>query len=1147
MFSDDDLIDFLTQAEEWNEQGRAFTVADLCPDHSEYWPRLEELWQGMRQLNQQLHVAEASHHGSEPSVPPPSTPLPIEAFAGKGYEILDEIGRGGMGVVYRARQVGLKRLVAIKMVLAGRYASPKQLARFQRETEILARLNHPNVVQIYEVGELDGMPFFCMEYMDGGSLAVKVKGQPQQPEAVAELVEILARAVHVAHEQGIVHRDLKPANILINGAGVPKITDFGLAKHLQEEAGQTGGDILGTPSYLAPEQVRREGVAIGPATDVYALGVILYELLTGRLPHKGDSSMDTVLLVLHEEPVPPSRLRPRLPADLETITLKCLNKEPQKRYGTAAALADDLRRFLANEPILARPVSRWEQTIKWGRRRPALAATIAALLLVAVAGFVGILWQMLRAEAARAVAVLERETADNERSKAVRLAEDLRVQRDAAKWYTYRANLAATANALQLGNISSARRYLEAAPEQFRNWEWRHFISQLDRPQSILRGHEASVVAVAFSPDGKRLASGSQDGTMRLWDVVSGSTVAVLRGHAGSVWQVSYSQNGKYLASYSEDGTTRLWDMTTNQAGAILRGRFTPSCCLAFSPDSQHIAARATDGKVTLWDTTTGAQRRLLRQQTSMIGPVAFSPDGQRLVGGAKNGKLYLWEPATGDVRAIWEGHGAGVEAVAFSPDGTRIVSSGDYPDNTVRLWEVATRRSIVMKGHKNRVKYVAFSPDGTRILSASLDQTARLWHAANGQVLGTLQGHRGQVLAAAFDPTGKHVVTASRDQTLDLWDAQTGELITVLGGHQGAVWSVAFSPDGSRLASGSSDHTVRFWDVRLAEQNGVLRGHTSYVYGVAFSPDGNQVASAAWDGTVRFWEATTGQQTGRLDQEQQIVTSVAFAPDGRQLVTGLRGNIICLWDLATRKRRYTRQVSVAPLTDTRAVFDPRGRFVASAAGADSAHLWDVASGQAIAVLGAHGGGSCDVAFSPDGGQLASAERDGTVRLWEVPTGQPKGVLPGHMDMVLAVCYSPDRSLLASAGEDSTVRLWDPKTQTPLAVLRHPGPVYSVAFTPDGTRLAAACRDSTIRLWDVAMPEEVAELRGHSDYVHGLAFSPHGSRLVSGSGDYTVRIWDTLPPHVRAKMTRGKRNNVGNLFSFQDSVPNHDRFGKKRS
>src|SRR5262249_7637638 len=327
-----------------------------------------------------------------------------------------EIGRGGMGVVYRARQLGLKRLVALKMVLASPYASPQHRARFQREAEILARLRHPNVVQIHEVGEQEGVPFFCMEYMEGGSLAEKVNGRPQPPQAVAELVESLARAVHAAHEQGIVHRDLKPANILLDGAEVPKITDFGLAKHWREAAGRTGSQIVGTPSYLAPEQVRRDGASVGPATDVYALGVILYELLTGRVPHKGESSMDTVLQVLQQEPVPPSRLQPRLPADLETITLKCLNKNPLRRDAAGAA-AWGGGRYRA--PAGARQMGLRGRVAGGCRRRPGLAAVGAALSRVGVRGLVGVIWQLLSAEAARAVAVHEKNTADAERGRAL--------------------------------------------------------------------------------------------------------------------------------------------------------------------------------------------------------------------------------------------------------------------------------------------------------------------------------------------------------------------------------------------------------------------------------------------------------------------------------------------------------------------------------------------------------------------------------------------------------------------------------------------------------------------------------------------------------------------------------------------------------
>jgi eukaryotic-like serine/threonine-protein kinase len=1063
----------------------AFLLGDLPEEaldefaaHLERCPRCEAAAQAQERLTDPLltpfqRAAKASVRLAEPELP---------QRVGD-YEILEEVGRGGMGVVYKARHVRLRRIVALKMLVGGYFADPAQRLRFRAEAEAVASLQHPHIVQLFETGEHEAdtglpRPYFTLEFVEGGSLAERLVAEltassateRPPPRQAATWLESLARAAHYAHQQGIIHRDLKPSNILLTRDGRPKICDFGVAKLLDGSDLKTqSGTLLGTAEYMAPEQAEGQRAA-DRATDVYALGTILYELLTLRPPFKGMSTLDTLNQIRMVEPVPPRRLQPRVPRDLETICLKCLEKEPRKRYATAEALADDLRCFLASEPISAQPVTWWQRAVKWSRRRPALAALAAALFLVIVLGFAGVTWQMFRAQAAKEVALKEKETADN-------LAEDLRVQRDTAKWYAYRANLAAAASALRLGNISSARSYLEAAPEQYRNWEWRYFVSQLDRPHFVLSGHDAPVNAVAFSPDSKRLASASDDGPVRLWDAATGSTVALLRGHAGRVLQVGYSPDGKQLASYSGDGTVRLWDVTTNQVDAILRGGFRWPCCIA--------------------------------------------PSGMQLVSGGKDGKLSMWDTATGEVRAAWKGHSRSVEAVAFSPDGTRVVSSGAYSDNSVGLWDAATGRSIaVMAGHRNYVSDVAFSPDGSQIVSASWDQTARLWDAATGRPLPILRGHQDQVLKAAFGPKGARVVTASRDRTVRLWDARTGETLAVLGGHQQAVRGVAFSPDGTRIASASEDKTVRLWDAGLAERNGVLRGHTGYVYAVTFSPDGSEVASAGWDGTVRIWDATTGQQTGLLEHQQPIVTSVAFHPDGRQLVTSVRDNGVYLWDLATRKLRYRWQASFAPQADTRAVFDPRGRFVAAGAGAASAHLWDVASGQAIAVLGARQGSSCDVALSPDGGHLASAERDTTVRLWDVPTGEPRGVLRGHTGQVLAVCYTRDGTLLASAGLDGTVRLWDVKRQAPLAVLPHASPVHGVAFCPDGTRLAAACRDSTIRIWDVSAREEVAELRGHTDYVRAIAFSPDGTRLVSGSGDYTVRIWDTVSPQVRANMRK---------------------------
>jgi tRNA A-37 threonylcarbamoyl transferase component Bud32 len=496
---------------------------------------------------------------------PPAAGAEAALPAVPGYEVLAELGRGGMGVVYKARHVKLGRLVALKMILVAEHAGPEERARFQTEAEAVARLLHPNIVQIYEVGEQDRRPFLALEFCAGGSLEKKLGGVPLPAKEAARLAETLARAMHTAHEQDVIHRDLKPANILLAQDRTPKVTDFGLAKKL-DEAGQTAtGVVMGTPSYMAPEQADGKTEEIGPLADVYALGAILYECLTGRPPFRAATVAQTLQQVIEVDPVPPRQLNPESPRDLETVCLKCLRKDPQRRYHSAAALADDLRRWLDGKPILARPVSAWERFRKWARRRPSLAALAvltALLVLVTLVGVAGVtlLWQ--RAEEA-----------------------DTRTQRTA-----YVRTLALAHVEWRDGNLARSDELLDACPAELRGWEW-HYLRRLFRVRHLatLRGHAGPVNGVAFSPDGTRLASASADGSVRVWDRQAHREMLTLRGHEGAVLAVAFSPDGGRIASGGADHTARLWDREGHEV-LTLRGHTVGVASVAFSPDGTRLA-----------------------------------------------------------------------------------------------------------------------------------------------------------------------------------------------------------------------------------------------------------------------------------------------------------------------------------------------------------------------------------------------------------------------------------------------------------------------------------------------------------------------------------------------------------------------------
>jgi len=612
-------------------------------------------------------------------------------------------------------------------------------------------------------------------------------------------------------------------------------------------------------------------------------------------------------------------------------------------------------------------------------------------------------------------------------------------------------------------------------------------------PLQWLRETSATVNTVAFSADGLRVVSGSQDGTLRLWDAKSGQPIGdPFKGHESSVYSVAFSPDGLHIVSGSQDKTLRLWDARTGQPiGEPLKGHGSPVYSVAFSPDGLSIISGSQDKTLRLWDSKSGQPiGKPLKGHTSFVHSVAFSPDGSRIVSGSGDTTLRLWDARTGQpIGKPFKGHTDSVTSAVFSSDGTRIVS-GSW-DATLRLWDVKSGQPIgnPLKGHSEHVDSVAFSSDGTRIVSGSLDATLRLWDAKSGQSIGEpLKGHAKFVSCVAFSPDGLHIVSGSGDKTLRLWNVRPSQAIgESLKGQSGPVISTAFSPDGARIVSASEDSTLRLWDAQSGQPIGEpLKGHTSFVRSVAFSPDGARIVSGGWDNTLRLWDAKSGQPIGEpLKGHTNSVTSTAFSPDGVRIVSGSSDNTLRLWDART--------------------------------------------GQPIgAPFKGHTDSVSSVAFSPDGAHIVSGSLDATLRLWDAKSGQPIGApLKGHADAVFSVAFSQDGLRIVSGSGDNTLRLWDAKSGQLIGqpLKGHVGIVSSVAFSPDGLRIVSGSRDAMLRLWDGRFGQPIGQpLKGHADSVSGVAFSPDGSRIVSSSLDGTLRIWPVFEGWASALCAKLPRN-----------------------
>jgi WD40 repeat protein/predicted Ser/Thr protein kinase len=1058
------------------------------------------------------------------------TPTPIKIGR---FTIVRELGAGGMGVVYVAYDEQLDRRVAVKL-LRGSESDVEAKLRLQREAQAMARLSHPNVVTVHEVGTFQDQVFVAMEFVDGQDLRAWSKAERRDWRSIVAIFNQAGEGLAAAHDGGIVHRDFKPDNVLVGKDGRVRVADFGLAhafdattidsaearvtvddSDVERSGGLEGsltktGTIMGTPAYMAPEQF--EGSRTDARSDQFCFCVALWEGLYGRRPFSGPNLIALSNAVMDGRIDPPPA-DAEVPAWLHAVLIRGLSPRAEDRWPSMRALLD----ALAKDPEI--------------RRKRAVRST--ALASVGATVLAGLVWLTGTSVAQNARQRywngLTEQLLEIERERGFRQAsDDAQRARDATRMSVYRSyrpkgglvdHEDPTVAAVLLREVEGSARGSEA---------WVSAANEiLGRPisKAVLAGHDNLVVALAFTADGGWLYSGSADGTVRRWDPTTGRDEVIIT-HDRDVTALALAHDGSFVVSGSKDGTVREWTVATGVTRTIAE-HDDEIMSIVPSVDGRRVLTASKNGTAKVHQRTSGAAPLVLRGHRGPVNHAVFDAEERRVLTVSSDHRARIW-PLDGGAPIILEGHSAPVFHGRFL-DERRVLTASD--DGDVRLWQLGgdVPNGEVIARHGAAITALDVHED--RVLSSAEDGSVRV-SSIDGRSSISLKSHDNGVWAAEFLPSGDSVVTASFDGTARWMSADGSGVPLVFTGHRLALFRLAVAPNGRWLATGSYDGSIRLWDLTRPRLEIPLEGHTRPVYTAELSPDGNRVVTASRDGTARVWNAIDGSSLAVLSGGNESLNEAEFSPDGQRIAAATKRGVVEMWDLATgTNQMFHGHVDSVWDVD----FDAAGERLASASFDGTARIWNVATGAELQVLHGHRDMVVGVDFTPDGTGLVTVSHDATLRFWDVQSGLERGALEGHEGKINMVVRSPDQVVLATASEDGTARLWPDETSEHSIVLRgHANSVWSVAFNADGSRVVTASFDGTARVWSVDDGSLLATLDGHAEGLWSAVFVADG-RVVTSSDDNTIRVW-SVDSAVAPIVLTGHGDGVTSLAASGDGV-----------